>query len=104
MNRPCVVCHMMSTVDGHIDTERWSLAPAAERLCEAVHEVHKADAWMCGRRTFQSDFMEQPHDAVFSRKAKVPTVFDFPAAPKQNKGTSLRRDIVWLRCRRARKR
>ncbi|HVU33933.1 MAG TPA: RibD family protein [Opitutaceae bacterium] len=73
MNRPHVVCHMMGTVDGRIQTERWSLSPAAEKQYEAVHALHKADAWMCGRQTFQGDFMEQPRNATWSRKAKVPT-------------------------------
>lgn len=72
MNRPYVVCHMMGTVDGRILTERWSLSTAAEKQYEAVHALHRADAWMCGRKTFQGDFQEQPLDAVYSRKPKVP--------------------------------
>ena len=72
MKRPYVVCHMMGTVDGRILTERWALSPSAEKQYEAVHALHRADAWMCGRRTFQGDFQEQPRDAVYSRKVKVP--------------------------------
>lgn len=72
MKRPYVVCHMMGTVDGRILTERWSLSAAAEKQYEAVHTLHKADAWMCGRTTFQGDFQEQPRDAIYSRKPKVP--------------------------------
>lgn len=63
---------MMGTVDGRILTERWSLSPAAESQYEAVHALHHADAWMCGRQTFQHDFLEQARPAKFSRKAKVP--------------------------------
>lgn len=70
---------MMSTVDGRILSERWSLPPAAEKQYEAVHALYKADAWMCGRRTFQGDFQEQKRDAVYSRKPKVPAG-DFIAA------------------------
>jgi riboflavin biosynthesis pyrimidine reductase len=72
MNRPSVVCHMMGTVDGRIQTERWTLSPAAERQYEAVHALHRADAWMCGRETFQGDFLEQPRAATFSRRGRVP--------------------------------
>ncbi|HVS50807.1 MAG TPA: RibD family protein [Opitutaceae bacterium] len=72
MKRPYVVCHMMGTLDGRIKTERWSLTPAAEKQYEAVHALHQADAWMCGRETFQSDFLEQKRDAKFPRGAKVP--------------------------------
>ncbi len=63
---------MMATVDGRILTERWSLTPAAEKQYEAVHALHQADAWMCGRETSQGDFLEQPRDASFPRAAKVP--------------------------------
>lgn len=72
MKRPYVICHMMSTVDGRIKTERWSLTPAAEKQYEAVHALHRADAWLCGRETFQGDFLEQKRDARFSRKGRVP--------------------------------
>ncbi len=82
---------MMGTVDGRILTERWSLSPAAEKQYEAVHALHQADAWMCGRKTFQGDFQEQPRDAVYSRKPKVPAG-DFVAAEqlpvKEARGTA----------------
>ncbi|PTY00149.1 RibD family protein [Opitutus sp. ER46] len=81
MKRPHVVCHMMGSIDGRIVTERWALTPAAEKQYEAVHALHRVDAWMCGRKTFQGDFMEQPRDAKFGRAAKVPPV-DF-IAPEQ---------------------
>lgn len=79
---------MMGTVDGRILTERWDLPPAAEKQYEAVHALHQADAWMCGRRTFQGDFMDQPRDATFPRGAKVPPG-DFiapSAAPSGRRG------------------
>lgn len=79
MKRPHVVCHMMGTVDGRIRTERWALSPAAERQYEAVHALHRADAWLCGRETFQGDFLEQTRDASFPRRARVPSG-DFIAA------------------------
>jgi len=72
MKRPYVVCHMMGTVDGRIQTERWSLTPAANQQYEAVHALHRADAWLCGRETFQRDFLEQKRAATFSSKTKVP--------------------------------
>ena len=73
---------MMGTVDGRIQTERWSLSPAGEAQYEAVHALFKADAWMCGRATFQKDFLEQTRDSVFSRKVKVPKG-DFIAVTEQ---------------------
>src|SRR3954466_5433567 len=79
MKRPYVVCHMMGTVDGRIRTERWSLTPTANRQYEAVHALHRADAWLCGRETFQKDFLEQKRAATFSTRVKVPPG-DFIAA------------------------
>ena len=72
MKRPYLICHMMGTIDGRIQGDRWSLSPPAGRQYEAVHALFKADAWMCGRRTFQVDFLDQARDATFSRKAEVP--------------------------------
>lgn len=69
---------MMATVDGRIQTERWKLSPAADEQYEAVHALHRADAWLCGRETFQKDFLEQKRDATFPR-ARVPQG-DFVAA------------------------
>ncbi|HEY4247950.1 MAG TPA: RibD family protein [Lacunisphaera sp.] len=91
MKRPYVICHMMSTVDGRIKTERWSLSGAAERQYEAVHQLHRADAWLCGRETFQGDFLEQKRAANFSQKTKVPPgdfVADVqlpPTAPRKSR-------------------
>jgi 2,5-diamino-6-(ribosylamino)-4(3H)-pyrimidinone 5'-phosphate reductase len=73
MKKPYVVCHMMGTVDGRTQTERWSLSPAADKQYEAVHALHRADAWLCGRETFQKDFLEQKRAALFSPRGKVPS-------------------------------
>src|SRR3954464_3373194 len=92
MKRPYVVCHMMGTVDGRIQTDRWSLTPAAGQQYEAVHALHRADAWLCGRETFQKDFLEQKRPAIFSSRVKVPPG-DFIASELQrtNKARSASR-------------
>lgn len=76
---------MMSSVDGRIVSERWSLSPAAEKQYEAVHALHRADAWLCGRETFQIDFLEQKRDAKFSNKTKVPSGDFIGTYPKPDK-------------------
>lgn len=90
MSRPHVVCHMMGTVDGRILTERWSLSPAAEKQYEAVHALHRADAWMCGRETFQRDFLEQARPATFPGKTRVPAG-DFIAKDQSQPEKSVRK-------------
>src|SRR4051812_12031002 len=88
MKRPYVICHMMGTVDGRIRTERWTLTSAGDAQYEAVHALHRADAWLCGRETFQRDFLEQKRVAVFSSKTKIPRG-DFlapaPASPAKKR-------------------
>ncbi|HEY3756613.1 MAG TPA: hypothetical protein VGL42_10730 [Opitutaceae bacterium] len=75
---------MMATVDGRIQTDRWNLTPAAEKQYEAVHALHRAGAWLCGRETFQGDFMEQKGNARWGGKARVPSgdfIGAYPPAP-----------------------
>lgn len=85
MKRPYVVCHMMGSIDGRIDSDRWSLSLAAQKQYEAVHALHHADAWLCGRRTFQNDFQEQKRDATWP-KAKVPPGDFIAAAQNRTRG------------------
>ena len=50
-DRPYVLCHMTSSVDGRIKVRRW-LADA-DRHYERIHAELGGDAWMCGRITMQ---------------------------------------------------
>jgi riboflavin biosynthesis pyrimidine reductase len=50
--RPHVVCHMTSSVDGRIKTRRWTTLDADDHY-ETIHKRLEGDAWMCGRVTMQ---------------------------------------------------
>jgi riboflavin biosynthesis pyrimidine reductase len=50
--RPYVICHMTSSVDGRIKVRRWKTLDADSHY-ERVHQELKGDAWMCGRVTMQ---------------------------------------------------
>ncbi|MDP4004713.1 RibD family protein [Methylobacterium sp. NEAU K] len=50
--RPYVICHMTSSVDGRIMVRRWKTLDADGHY-ERVHAELKGDAWMCGRVTMQ---------------------------------------------------
>ncbi|HEV2545073.1 MAG TPA: RibD family protein [Methylobacterium sp.] len=50
--RPYVLCHMTTSVDGRIKVRRWTTIDADSQY-EAVHKRLKGDAWMCGRITMQ---------------------------------------------------
>jgi 2,5-diamino-6-(ribosylamino)-4(3H)-pyrimidinone 5'-phosphate reductase len=52
--RPRVICHMMTSVDGRIVVDRWPLGTEGRREYEQVHAAYKPDAWMCGRITMEA--------------------------------------------------
>ena len=50
MNRPRVICHMASTVNGKILTADWGDKEAVKTFSgfyEKCHESYKSQAWMC---------------------------------------------------------
>lgn len=53
--KPYIVCHMMSSLDGHALTDGWdrSFKKSAGELYESLAQQFKFDAWICGRVTMQ---------------------------------------------------
>lgn len=53
--KPYIVCHMMSSLDGHALTDGWDRAfkKAAGDLYEKLAQTFEFDAWICGRVTMQ---------------------------------------------------
>jgi len=53
--KPYVICHMMSSLDGHALTDGWDRAfkNNAGELYEKLAQQFKFDAWICGRVTMQ---------------------------------------------------
>ena len=69
MNRPHIICHMASTIDGKIDGAAINgLTRRGEY--EALHAKLKGDAWICGRTTMQQHFAEKE---PFVSSAYTPT-------------------------------
>ena len=59
MNKPYVVCHMGSTVDGRIISEHWGENQNKfSALYEKCHDTFDSQAWMVGRVTMEKDFTE----------------------------------------------
>ena len=74
MNRPYIICHMTTSIDGKVTGEFLSL-PESEAAVEAYYEInrkYKADAYACGRVTMEGSFTGgfQPDLTPFS-DAKV---------------------------------
>jgi riboflavin biosynthesis pyrimidine reductase len=53
--KPYVICHMMSSIDGHALTDGWDrpFKNAAGELYEKLAQQFAFDAWICGRVTMQ---------------------------------------------------
>ncbi len=53
--KPYVICHMMSSLDGHALTDGWErpFKNAAGELYEVLAKTFNFDAWICGRVTMQ---------------------------------------------------
>ncbi|TLP44219.1 riboflavin deaminase [Cohaesibacter sp. CAU 1516] len=53
--RPEIICHMISSLDGRLLPDRWQGLPeAAIDLYEEVAEKYKADGWIVGRKTMEA--------------------------------------------------
>lgn len=63
--KPYVICHMMSSVDGHALTDGWErpFTKQAGELYETLAQTFAFDAWVCGRVTMQ----EIAHDEGYPK-------------------------------------
>lgn len=64
--RPRVICHMMSSLDGGLHPSRYTESPVGAKkewdaVYEAVHETLGGDAWLVGRVTMAEMAKGEPH-------------------------------------------
>lgn len=76
--KPYIICHMMSSLDGHALTDGWErpFKNAAGDLYEELAKTFNFDAWICGRVTMQ----EISHGDDYPRglaKSAVPRTHHF---------------------------
>ena len=57
--KPYIICHMLSSIDGRIQTDTWPPFKGIEKY-ESTGKLEKADAWMCGRTTMQQHYAIAP--------------------------------------------
>ena len=58
MNRPYIICHMVTSIDGKVTGEFLS-SPASVKACEIYYEINrnlKSNGFICGRVTMESSF------------------------------------------------
>ncbi|KQT44476.1 riboflavin deaminase [Aureimonas sp. Leaf454] len=65
-DRPKVICHMMSSIDGGLHPSRYTQSPNGtvqdwHEAYEAVHEALAGDAWLVGRVTMAEMAKGEPH-------------------------------------------
>lgn len=76
--KPYIVCHMMSSLDGHALTDGWDrpFKKKVSDLYESLAQEFKFDAWICGRVTMQ----EISHGDDYPKgmaKASIPRTHHF---------------------------
>lgn len=74
MERPYIICHMMTALDGRI-TGPYLYEPHAKFVMDEydrLHEAFHAKAWMCGRKTMEENFTMGEPPAFETVMEKVP--------------------------------
>jgi riboflavin biosynthesis pyrimidine reductase len=56
LQKPRIICHMMSSLDGRIIVQRWGPNVPGRDDYETTAATFEAQAWMCGRVTMEKDF------------------------------------------------
>lgn len=58
MNRPYIICHMTTSLDGKV-TGKFLSTPIGERAAESYYQIYRdfrADGFACGRVTMEGSF------------------------------------------------
>lgn len=69
--RPYVICHMATTVDGKIQPKNWPKTSTMQGLYEKCHDSFKGDAWIVGRTTMEG-FSSSKHKVLGKSKSFIP--------------------------------
>jgi 2,5-diamino-6-(ribosylamino)-4(3H)-pyrimidinone 5'-phosphate reductase len=56
LQKPRVICHMMTSLDGRIIVQRWGQDVPGRQEYETTAATFESQAWMCGRVTMEKDF------------------------------------------------
>ena len=76
MNRPHIICHMVTSIDGKVTGEFLS-RPECEKATEIYYEInrnYKADGFICGRETMQESFAGKEDAPLYKYKnVEVPS-------------------------------
>ena len=96
--KPYVICHMMSSIDGHALTDGWDrpFKTSANQLYEKLAQQFNFDAWICGRVTMQ----EVAHGEDYPKglaKSPIPRTHHFADRNAKTYAVAIDRDgkVAW---------
>jgi riboflavin biosynthesis pyrimidine reductase len=96
--KPYVICHMMSSIDGHALTDGWdrTFKKNAGDLYERLAQQFEFDAWICGRVTMQ----EIAHGEDYPKglaKSPIPRIHHFADRNAGTYAVAIDRDgkVAW---------
>ncbi len=83
MDRPHIICHMMTALDGKIigDYMETRVADIMNSEYDRIHDEFLADAWMCGRVTMDDNFTFYEKPVLSEEAVSIPHT-DYVANPK----------------------
>ncbi len=81
MNRPYVVAHVLSSIDGRVQVHNWPPLGTSS-IFESTAETFKSDAWVVGRTTMQ-EFSSRKAHRLGRPDASIPKT-DFVGDPSAN--------------------
>ena len=77
--KPYVICHMVASLDGRINSGKWSRSPDGDRKAwSALYEIHEAlagEAWLVGRVNHGGDGRRRAPSVGRSRVGCSPAPF-----------------------------
>ncbi len=65
MNRPYIICHMVTSIDGKVTGNFLSQENSGTDVYYQINRDCKADGYACGRVTMQGNFCETDSLALF---------------------------------------
>src|SRR5947209_1226298 len=116
--KPYVICHMCTTIDGRILSNRWPRLPRGKdpgELFESTAESFGIGAWLEGGGTLNGEVLDaglvneisQVIVPVVDGGRGVTTIFDIPGDPPRKAAAALRLEsyrrlpggVIWFRYR-----
>ncbi len=96
--KPYVICHMMSSIDGHALTDGWdrTFKKHADGMYERLAQQFDFDAWICGRVTMQEIAGGEDYPKGLA-KAPIPRTHHFADRAAKTYAVAIDRDgkVAW---------